>query len=134
MQQQGGFAGRRRALERGGGYTDDGAALREGGENFAQALGTGKGVKLIAAFHEPWGCGQIIVDAKCDDQDIGFVGSVVCRNAPGGWISNLPAGRFYGHIFARRRCPRRNARGRRDVHTTVSSSRAEAAEVYPQRA
>src|SRR5512140_3394776 len=52
MEQQRGFAGRGRALERRRRHADDGAALRESGQHVAQPLGTGERVELIAAFEQ----------------------------------------------------------------------------------
>ncbi len=77
MQQQGSFAGRRRALERSRGHTDDRAAVREARKHVAKAFRASDGVELVAAFDKPRRDGEIIVRTQRNDQIIGLILTLV---------------------------------------------------------
>ena len=81
MQQQGGLARRRRALERRAADADDRAALRERRKQLRQPLGAGDGVELVAALGEPRRRVQVVVGAERDDQEVGLVDAAVGGHA-----------------------------------------------------
>ena len=85
MQEQGGLARRRRALERRSADADHRPAAGEARQQLGQPLGAGDGVELVARLGEPRRCSEVIVRAERHDEDVGLVpaASVVTRRASG---------------------------------------------------
>ncbi len=89
MQQKGGFAGGRRALEGRRGDADDGGAFLEGRQHVAQRESARDGVELMAALDQPGGVLRMQVGAERHDQDIGLESPMVGHHPPGERIDGL---------------------------------------------
>ena len=86
VEQQGGLARRRWALERGTADADDGSAAREFGQHVGQPLRAGDGVELVPGLGEPWRGVEVVVGAERDDQDVGLVHTGIGRDTTRGRI------------------------------------------------
>ena len=81
MQEQGGFARRRRALERRPADPDDRLAARERRQHFGHPLGAGNRVELVARLGEPGRRVEVVVRSEGHDEDVGLVDARVGRDA-----------------------------------------------------
>ena len=82
VQHQRGFARRGRTLERRAETPTMAWPLREAGQDAAEVLGAGNGVKLVAAFDQARCRRQVVVGAQRHDQHVGLVRPAVGCDAP----------------------------------------------------
>ena len=80
VQEQGGLARRRRALERRSADADDRLAARERGQHLGHPLRAGDRVELVARLGEPGRRVEVVVGAERDDEDVGLVDPRIGRD------------------------------------------------------